>query len=556
MSHLNQIRVLYHYLLLPLTLLFIAILLVGANPSPAFASGQTQLQAISFSQEALVTRTPFVLTLKNLSSGSIHYTTNGSPPDANSPLYTSPLPINQSTVVRAQVFDNTGNPVGGVYTKSYIIAAYEQTIPVVSLVTDWGNLNALSAFPQERGRQWERPVNIEYFEPGGKVGFNIPAGVRIHGNFSRLYNPKKSFRIYFRTDYGGPGRLKYPLFPDSPVTSFDKIVLKAGFQDSFTHRGIPNLSDKHDTARYINDQVVRDLHASMGQPIAHGSWVLLYLNGDFWGLYNMTERIDLQFLQSYSVTPDGVPQDTATWDVITKESGWDSQGLWYNIEEAKEGNYGGWLDNQNWVGSADFSVPENLGALDWRVDMENIFSYMFLQAYVQNTDWPDANWVVYQRTDPGAVGNERKWRMMVWDAETAFGGGVGHRTDLNTLVNVYSPHDSITRILEKPFIRSCYLKHQFVNRAREYLGVENLQNKPADQVGQLSKERVKAEILAQAAIVRPFIGLETQRWAPDLPGEQLFDNNIQQALRFVDERQEVILGHLDNLRYQTFTECS
>jgi hypothetical protein len=86
--------------------------------------------------------------------------------------------------------------------------------------------------------------------------------------------------------------------------------------------------------------------------------------------------------------------------------------------------------------------------------------------------------------------------------------------------------------------------------------VENLQNKPADQVGQLSKERVKAEILAQAAIVRPFIGLETQRWAPDLPGEQLFDNNIQQALRFVDERQEVILGHLDNLRYQTFTECS
>lgn len=555
MNRKDQVQPFYRHFWLPVTLLLAMILLVSSPPGLVQASGQPQLQAISFSHEALVTRSPFSLTLTNLGAGSIHYTTNGSLPEANSPRYSGPIPINQSTVIRAQLFDEAGNPVGGVYTKSYIIATYEQTIPVISLVTDWGHFNTLQAFPEERGREWERPVNIEYFEPGGRAAFNIPAGIRVHGNFSRLFNPKKSYRIYFRTDYGGPGRLKYPLFADSPVASFDKIVLKAGFQDSFTHRGIPNLSDKHHTARYINDQVVRNLHRNMGQPIAHGSWVLLYLNGEFWGLYNMTERIDLQFLQSYSVTPDGVPQDTATWDVIAKESGWDDQGLWYNIEEAKEGNYGGWLDNQNWVGSADFSVPENIGALQWRVDMENVYSYMFLQAYIQNTDWPDANWVVYQRTDPGAVGSERQWRMMVWDAEAAFGGGADHRTDINTLVNVYSPHDSITRILEKPFIRSCYLKHDFVNRAREYLGVENSKNKPPEQIGQLSKENIKAEIMAQAAIVRPFIGLETQRWAPDLPGEQLFENNIQQMLRFVDEREAVILGHLDNLRYQTFTEC-
>jgi hypothetical protein len=127
--------------------------------------------------------------------------------------------------------------------------------------------------------------------------------------------------------------------------------------------------------------------------------------------------------------------------------------------------------------------------------LENVFSYLFLQAYVQNTDWPDSNWIVYRRKDPGAINNESKWRMIVWDAEASFGGGADGRTDINTLVNVYSPHDSITRILEKPFIRSCALKHQFVNRAREYLGVENKYNKPPDQVGQLSKENVKAEIM-------------------------------------------------------------
>ncbi len=507
-------------------------------------------EAIAFSQDSIVTGAPFQLTMSNLLPGTIRYTTNGSIPVADSMPYTGPIPINGTTIIRAQMFDAAKNPVGYTYTKSYIFANYNQTIPVISIVTDWTHLDALHANPKGRGKEWERPISIAYFAPGGQVQFNVNAGIRLHGNFSRLFSPKKSYRIYFRKAYGGPGKLDYPLFEDTLVTKFDKLVLRAGFQDSFLHRGIPERADRHDLGRYINDQVTRNLHRDMGQPIAHGSWVLLYLNGEFWGLYNLTERIDLDFLQSYS-------DKDSQWDVITKESGWDEMGQWYSVEEAKEGNYGGWLDNQNWVGNADFTNPGNIGGLEWRVDMENVFSYMFLQAYVQNTDWPSANWTIYQRVDPGAdiEGNERKWRMMVWDAEDTFGVGAYGKMDMNTIVRVHSPHDSITRILEKPFIGFCGLKHQFVDRAREYLGVENKYGKPETEVGQLSKERVKAEIIKQADIVRPFIPLETQRWAPDLPGPAIFEQNVANMLTFVDVREEVILNHLDILRYQTFTEC-
>ncbi|RME78849.1 MAG: hypothetical protein D6784_01790, partial [Chloroflexi bacterium] len=245
------------------------------------------------------------------------------------------------------------------------------------------------------------------------------------------------------------------------------------------------------------------------------------------------------------------------WDVIAKENGFDEQGNWYSIEEAKEGNYGGWLDNQNWVGSTDFSNPANIGGLEWRVDLENLFSYMFLEAYAQNVEWPDSNWIVYQRVDPGADinGVERKWRLIVWDAETTFGTGADNRADINMIERVHSPHDSITRLLEKPFIGNCALKHRFAQRAREYLGVDNPEGKPETEIGQLSKERVKAEILKQAAIVRPFIPLETARWAPDLPGPDLFEQNIQHALEFVDRREAVMLDNLDKLLYQTFTTC-
>ncbi len=521
--------------------------LLGVGVSPALARGEAQLETIVFSQPAMVTHQPLVLTMRSQVGGTIHYTTNGSVPSVTSTPYLGPIPINESTVIRAQVFQADGTPLGGMYTQSYIIANYDQTIPVISISAEWADLDSIQTYAKERGDAWERPINMEYFAPGGQVQFSVPAGIRIHGNFSRLYSPKKSFRIYFSQKYGGPGNLEYPLFADSPVTKFDKLILRAGFQDTFLHRGIPERADRHLEAKYIGDQVVRNLHRNMGQPIAHGSWVLLYLNGQFWGLYNLTERIDLQMLRSYS-------EKDAEWDVIVKESGWE-EGVWYNREEVRDGGYSSWLENQNWIGSADFTIPENIGELKWRVNLENVFSYLFLEAYVQNTDWPSANWVVYRRWDERGLPPEIQWRMMVWDTEDSFGSGEDGRMDLNTLVKVYSPHDSITRILEKPFIGYCGLKHEFVDRAREYLGVENKYGKPPTEVGQLSKERVKAEIMTQAEIVRPFIELEAQRWAPDLPGLQIFDQNVAKMLQFVDVREEVILHHLDELRYQTFTEC-
>jgi hypothetical protein len=529
-----------------------AILILLASVSvPASAASPPQAAAVRFSLDSQVSTQPLQVRLTNPGEGTLRFTTNGALPDANSTPYQSPINVDKPTVVRAQVFDDAGNPVGDVSTKSYLVVDYNQTIPVISITAAQGDLDTLHANPTQRGRDWERPITIQYFEPGGELGFDVNAGIRIHGGRSRSVSPKKSYRIYFRKSYGGPGKLDYPLFEGSEVTKFDKLVLRAGYNDAFTYLNeVFEPTVQSTGAVYIRDQVVRNLHQDMGQPIAHGSWVLLYLNGEFWGLYNLTERVDLQFLQSYS-------DKDSEWDIVEKEVGYDHLGQWFSREEARDGNYGGWLDNQNWVGSVDFSDPGNIGGLEWRVDMENAFSYLFLQAYVQNYDWPGNNWTVYQRTDPGAVGAERQWRMMVWDAEYAFGGGSkGFQTDMNTLIKVYSPHDSITRILEKPFIHNCGLKHRFVNRAREYLGVENLEGKPADQVGQLSKERVRAEVMKQAAIVRPFIQMEADRWVPGTGmGAAVWEQNIDNVLTFVEEREDVVVHHLDELRYQTFTEC-
>ena len=111
--------------------------LLEVGVRPAQARGQAQLEAIVFSQEATVAHQPILLTMRSQVGGTIHYTTNGSVPSATTTPYTGPIPINESTVIRAQVFQADGTPLGGMYTKSYIIAAYDQTIPVISISAEW-----------------------------------------------------------------------------------------------------------------------------------------------------------------------------------------------------------------------------------------------------------------------------------------------------------------------------------------------------------------------------------------------------------------------------------
>jgi hypothetical protein len=286
----------------------------------------------------------------------------------------------------------------------------------------------------------------------------------------------------------------------------------------------------------------------MGQPVVHGRWVLLYINEQFRGLYNLTELVDLSYFKSYSVK-------NAAWEAISQETTQTVEGEWVRQEIALTGSDEDWLALQNWAASADFTDPNNVTALEARVDLENLFSALFLQAYGQTYDWSNNNWVVYRRSDAQASGPEAKWRLLIEETEGSFGSGSdGFKTDLNPLEPVFNSNEGMTRLLAKPFKDNCELKGRFEQRAREYLGVENPAGKPERELGQLSKERVKAEILKQAAGVRPFMPMEINRWAGNLSLD-IFDQNIQNALIFIDQREEVILHHLDMLRSQISTDC-
>ncbi len=206
--------------------------------------------------------------------------------------------------------------------------------------------------------------------------------------------PKRSLRVLFRKSYG-PGTLNYDLFPGSPVEEFDTLVFHATFNDHWLWGGT--------AAQMQRDQWCRDAQIAMNGYGCHGRYAHVYVNGLYWGLYNIGERGDASFAAHHmggekedydAYNPDGVVDGNGTaWNTL------------FAIADA---------------GVSTDSAYTNLAAY---VDIPHFIDYMMVNFYAANTDWPGHNWNAARRRAPGAG-----LHFFSWDAEWTFGIG----NDINT----------------------------------------------------------------------------------------------------------------------------
>ena len=398
----------------------------------------------------------------------LHYTLDGSDPTVDGQQYTAPLEITETAVLRMVALDE-GMPVSAVTTATYLVGEPD-TLPVLSLVTNpvhlWDEATGIYANPEERGREWERPVTVEWLSPEGELGFSVGAGLRIHGYSSR--GPaKKSFRLYFRGEYG-PRELAYPLFGPAAGQVYNQLVLRAGYNDSWWTEG---------DGVYVRDQLVRDLHEAMGQVVARGRWVALYLNGAYWGLYNLTERIDDAFLSTRF--------DHDDWDLV----------------RANEGP-GGWDAFTDWITATDLSKATQYEQVVQQLDIENFTSFIILHLWSGNVDWGGNNWYAARMRD----GPDSRWRLFVWDAEATFGLGHG----IEAIEDISFSQAAINTGVHNPFIRiftslmaSPQYQVYFATQVERYLS------------GALATEAVRERLAALMTELRPAIAAEAARWLPE-----------------------------------------
>jgi len=396
---------------------------------------------------------PFAVTITSPTAGAtIRYTLDSSTPTAvHGTLYTGPIPVNNTTTLRAVAY-RTGWKSSDAVTHTYIFAEnvlsqpanpsgwpsrwtgtvtfdayinwsdYEMdpqiigapnhlaqavrvaltNIPTLSLVTDLNYLfdpnTGIYTNPREEGIGWERPVSAEWIHPDGTEGFQINCGIRVQGGGSRgpSSTPKHSLRLVFKGSYG-PTKLNYPLFAGSAIASFDTIHLRAVYNNAWTKAE----SDQRARAQYNQDQFARDLQLAASQPGVHGNVCHLYINGLYWGLYHPGERPDASWAAAH------LGGEKEEWDAL-------------NAGDPVDGNNVAW--NEMWTrANQDLSLWQNYTNLTALCDVTSLSDYLIIMHYVDIRDWDNKNNYAVRRRAPGET-----FKFIAWDSERALESPTGN----------------------------------------------------------------------------------------------------------------------------------
>ncbi len=384
-------------------------------------------QEIVFSQPGGFYDNAFLLSLSCSTDGcSIHYTVNGNTPTAHDLTYNSPIALDESLfpssniytivncpenewflpdsiqkciVIRAAAFDETGNQIGKVVTNTYLIQSLgcnTHGLPVVSLCAD-----SLDLFDYERGifvpgvtfdpsnpnetgnyyqsgREWERPMNIEFYELDN-TGINQQAGLRTHGGNGRGIQ-QKCMKIYARNEYGKK-RFKHKFFESITDTSFKHLVLKP-LTATWFRAG-------------VNDHICNQIASQLNLETLASRPVAFYLNGEYWGIYFIHEKPDERYLETHCHV------DIENVNLI--ESWWG---------ECEAGTNDSFLELYDYIYNNDFADPEAYTYVASRIDIDNFIDYQIFEIFTANLDWPANNMRCWQEGDG-------RWRWIFFDGDIA-----------------------------------------------------------------------------------------------------------------------------------------
>lgn len=448
--------------------------------------GQEEEEKVSFSAQGGFYETSFPLSLECLSSlHHVRYTTNGTTPDASSRLYEQPLGLDSSLyshsdiytiltspedlfylpdsvqhciVIRAAVFDENDSCVSKTFTNSYLIKSLgcdTHGLPVISLCADSLDLfgyeqgimvpgiffDSLNPYQTgnyyQKGREWERVANVEFHDYADNSGINQTCGLRAHGNRARR-QPQKGLKIYAREEYGKK-RFKHQFFDNDPHDSFKHLVIKP-ISSLYPNTGIQD---------YICSNIGIDmgLESGLSRPIA------LYLNGEYWGIYFLQEKMDERYLE------DHLNIDIEHCHIVGNWNGYAE----YGGPVDANGDHIEFVNLMNWLETADLSQEQEYQHLCELIDIENFIDYIILETFIANNDWPSNNMRCW-KMDNG------RWRWMFYDGDSALNNfsldSFGNAIPLDVFGNITYTGDGSWPSSRKATLlyRKCIENEDFVSR--------------------------------------------------------------------------------------------
>lgn len=544
------------------------------------------LEIPKFSKESGFYTEEFLLNLSSIDKEcKIYYTTDGSIPTKKSNLYKEPiliksrqgeeniyssridnsfyknvyeegisthgLPMDEvfkCNIIRARVYKQ-GYPYGKVISKTYFVDPNIKTrysIPIISIITDPDNLfsedkgiyvlgNYYYKWYQEnpqkdltplsdanylqRGRAWEREAFIEIFKENGNKNFEKNVGIKIYGEYSRA-NPQKSFKIISRNEYNGDQYFTYEFFNELKningkiINKFNNFILRSSGND-WEHS-------------FIRDSIIHELLKETNLDVQASTPVIIFINGEYWGLRNIRETIDEYYIYShYGIEPD---------EVLIIE----------DYTEINDENYK-YLDEFErfliYVSKCNMSLQGNYDYVSSNIDINNCIEYLVAQIYFGNTDWPSNNFKIW-KTKKGDFsynakqGDDGKWRFFIFDLDYGFGLYKNNEeiVKVDVIEKILTNEENYLAVqLFKQLFNNTNFKVDFLNTMADWINTR-FRNENIDKVIESKVNEIKNEVPEYLRRNSLYNG-SYDEW---------YNSNILNLYYFASMRNEIIINQLIN----------
>lgn len=387
---------------------------------------------------------PVYITNPNAAPAVVHYTTDGSDVSLQSPQYTgNPIIISQSTVLKAKAFAEGILP-GKTAVSTYLFGVSHQT-PILSVVTDEANLYGPTGIFDQWWVDWEKAAYVEFFDTAQNLIFSQRAGMQMDGGWGGARShPQHSFRVELDDGVLGEGPVHYPLISAIPERSlYGKFYLRNG-------------SNQYLILPY--KEACQTAMMGKGTHNYYAAWepVSVYINGSYFGLYDLREKMDTEYFEVW----DGADDDQI--HIL-------SQSAWYGgVLRAVTGSVEAFDNDFQAFALLDPSASNYWEAASQYFDLDWYTDYIIGESWMGNTDWPWNN-IKIVRSDK----TNNSWRFCLMDMELALLPNAWtdcYADHIHYMLN-YDPANKFINIWQRS-LQNERFKHYFINRFADLMNTE------------------------------------------------------------------------------------
>lgn len=508
--------------------------------------------AVSFSQAAGFYNSAFKLTLTAEAGYEIYYTNDGSDPRKSGVRYTVPIEIKDTTSVSAGPLAKENNrlsasplptdklPAGTVIkayakkdgietqvvTNSYFVIknASRFEVPFVSVSIKPSDFVSASngiyytVMADPFGKKERRDTYVEIFEKDGKRVCTSYAELAMNGNGSLGLN-SKSMRLYFKNSpYGdsGDGKLRYDIFlgkAQDGVTEFKRLILRNSGNDC--------------TGAHLRDGYAQRLCSSLNAPVMAYRAAFLFVDGEFWGVYNIRERFDTKYFKEHFDIPEE--------DLVMIEAPSPLTTNWatnepYILNDGEEGDEKPFHELVQYILNHDMSDDNSYKYVCSQLDTDNLIDFFCGSIYLANNDWPSNNVKVYRSKNiTGTSGEHTKWRFVFSDMDMTCSFVEDYNRDMFThAIN----NNTVAGSIFSSLLENSEFRKKFVNRMTECATTIFAPDKALAVLDEMTGE------------IDGVMQYHYKRWLGDGGSTVTWNANVQAIRAFINNRGAVILRQL------------